>query len=254
MAHSVGRTSKLLDRSRTLHRDLAAYAVAASAAGVSTIALAPPAEAEVVYTPVHQVIKSNQNYVIDLNHDGIGDFTIQNLVLADCSQRGFTYYCPAFRLQAVPAVGGAIQTGAHSFYAAALLPGSEIGPTKRARPRPGIMAAQFQTYGTFLNFGSWQNVSNGYLGFHFKIDGEMHYGWARLSVQSTGKYRLVAELMGFAYETEPNLRIIAGDEGSDNAESATEVEISAPPSEVRPATLGALALGAKGLPTRRRPI
>jgi hypothetical protein len=52
------------------------YTLAASAAGVSLLALVHPAEAKAVYTKVHQVIGPDGSYKLDLNHDGITDFTI----------------------------------------------------------------------------------------------------------------------------------------------------------------------------------
>src|ERR1700674_3097262 len=59
------------------HQRLNMYALAASAAGVSLLALASPAEGNIVYTHIHKIIKVNQHYGLDLNHDGITDFTIQ---------------------------------------------------------------------------------------------------------------------------------------------------------------------------------
>jgi hypothetical protein len=44
----------------SLERRLGGYALAASAAGVSLMALARPAEAKIVYTPDHVRIKPNQ--------------------------------------------------------------------------------------------------------------------------------------------------------------------------------------------------
>lgn len=53
-----------------------AYAAAATTAGVSVFALGASAYAEVVYTPVHQQLSPNSSYVLDLNNDGIADFTL----------------------------------------------------------------------------------------------------------------------------------------------------------------------------------
>src|SRR3981081_1041616 len=69
------KTARLSD---SLHQRLNSYALAASAAGVSALALSQPAEARIVYTPVHHVIRKNSYFDIDLNHDGIVDFTIFN--------------------------------------------------------------------------------------------------------------------------------------------------------------------------------
>src|SRR5690349_14033845 len=57
--------------SQHLHRRLEAYALAASAAGVGLLPLAPPAEAKIIYTPAHAKVSL---LPVDLNHDGIVDF------------------------------------------------------------------------------------------------------------------------------------------------------------------------------------
>jgi len=70
-----GRADKM---SSPLERRLNAYAIAASAAGVGLLALSPSAEARVIYTPAHLHIGVDSTLLLDLNHDGIIDFTIHN--------------------------------------------------------------------------------------------------------------------------------------------------------------------------------
>jgi hypothetical protein len=54
-------------------------------------------------------------------------------------------------------------------------------------------------------------ASSRYLGLEFQINGETHYGWARLSVKWNHREHLLSVgLTGFAYETEPNTPILAG--------------------------------------------
>src|ERR1039458_9779518 len=86
---------------QSLHNSLALYALAAGATGVGVLALAQPAEGEVVYTPAHEVIGRNQSFAIDLNHDGITDFTIQNVVKD-------VYGYRVARLQVTPSGGGGV--------------------------------------------------------------------------------------------------------------------------------------------------
>jgi hypothetical protein len=62
--------------SESLHKRLSAYALAASAAGVSLLALAQPAEGKIVYTPVNEKIGPNQALALDLTHDGKTDFIL----------------------------------------------------------------------------------------------------------------------------------------------------------------------------------
>src|SRR5271169_4356752 len=74
VARLPGTPSTLSD---SLRHNLNMYALTASAAGVSLLALAQPSEARIVYTKTHQVIGRNGVYPIDLNQDGVIDFLIQ---------------------------------------------------------------------------------------------------------------------------------------------------------------------------------
>src|SRR5579863_8098659 len=70
---------KTANLSKSLNQQLNSYAVAATAAGVSVLALGQPAEAKVVYTPAHVVIsKLHPHYYLDLNHDGTKDFLLSH--------------------------------------------------------------------------------------------------------------------------------------------------------------------------------
>jgi hypothetical protein len=114
---------------KALHRDLSTYAFAAGAAGMSMLALVQPANAEVVYTPVHQVIDRHEGFAIDLNHDGIVDFRIHNLFRV-VTEGGFPYI-QNFALLVSPADGVQMANGFQ--LAAALSSGAKIGPIQPAR-------------------------------------------------------------------------------------------------------------------------
>jgi hypothetical protein len=102
-----------------------------------------------------------------------------------------------------------------------------------------------------------------YLGLKFQINGETHYGWARLNVQvNTTKLTIYSRLTGYAYETTPNTPIAAG-----QTHSASEIGTLASPqvtghhspvasgyaSETPAlASLGLLAQGSQGLAAWRR--
>ena len=66
--------SKLCQSTQQL---LNSYALAASAAGVGMLALTLPAEAKIVYTPTHHIIKKGISYHLDLSHDGKTDFALE---------------------------------------------------------------------------------------------------------------------------------------------------------------------------------
>lgn len=77
------------------------------------------------------------------------------------------------------------------------------------------------------------------------IDGTVHYGWARLSVQGTRGGEYLVNLSGYAYETIPGKEIFAGTEsGADATGSSAPAAQSAP--ALRSPSLGMLALGVDG--------
>lgn len=235
-------TAKL---SASLHERLSSYALATSATGVGMLALAAPSEAEIVYTPPDHIIVINHghSYNLDLNHDGVTDFTLQVT-----TSRGTSTFISA--LSVLPAAGNGargFETAQGAPWASALKPGSVIG---RYQYFPGRLMADivFTAGGSVISQGSWLNVKNRYLGLSFQIDGETHYGWARLSVGKVAG-KLTAVLTGYAYETIANKSIIAGKTKGEEDGAAEQSRMNGIPP--RPATLGTLAAGAPGLPVWR---
>lgn len=254
-----GRTPSPLRDS--VRQKLGAYAIAAGATGVSLLALASSADAEIVYTPVNKTVGRDASYSIDVNGDGIVDFILTEHAFKDGSFGTFQ------QVELMAAAGNQVVCPssfcASSFdNASALSAGAYIGPNVRPR---GWMGGQvplaFEV--TFLKDGSvyygdqWANVRNRYAGLKLKINGQYHYGWARMNVQfrpGTGTQRTwLAQLTGFAYETVAGKPIVAGmtkgpdDEKGDLIPSALQGrELAEAPS------LASFALGADGLKLWRR--
>jgi hypothetical protein len=249
MSPSVDRAKQPARLSGSLHRNLSLYAIAAGAAGVQLLALAQPSEAEVVYTGAHVVLGRNQLYSIDLSHDGVNDFTIYDRY----SRSSYSY--KAFQLRVTADRGGAIAYSAQDIFgdlATLFIKGDKIGTEAKFDSRRVIMALRYITGG---GYGAWFNVKNGYLGLRFKINGQIHYGWARLNVHSNQRFRIVATLTGYAYETQPDTPIIAGDTGdaADEESQAGSMSGVLQQQEAQPtANLGFLSLGAPGLAIWRR--
>ena len=82
---SAPQPRKTFKTSDSLNRQLNTYALVASAAGVSMLALAGASEAKVVYTETHQVTHTGFPLYIDLNHDGIKDFVLRTTYYAGSS-------------------------------------------------------------------------------------------------------------------------------------------------------------------------
>jgi hypothetical protein len=233
------------------------YALAASAAGVGVLALARPAEAKIIYTPANQSI--GPITYLDLNHDGITDFQFT------------THHVSHQTHSCTSASGGLAVYGARpankisgeSVFASALPPGAYVGSAGNFLG--GKMAGVAQICSNGEGGGSWSfrtgfwlgaaggGIDDRYLGLKFRIKGKIHFGWARLNV-SRSHLTIQATLTGYAYETVPNKRVIAGKtrEAEDGTEYFGSGASLTNPTPGTPASLGMLALGAQGTPLRRR--
>ena len=215
-------------RSANLEKRLAAYAVA-GITGASLFAASPDAEAKVVYTSAHVVISHGTTYDLDLNNDGLTDFVLSNTGTALFQGFGIS---PQSHLQGIMNEGVCIENDLHELAApAALAAGVEIGHQRN-----------FQPYGPCMRNnsssdvqGHWQSVTNRYLGLAFLINGEIHYGWARLNTLGARNFHAV--LTGYAYESVAYKSIVTGDEGG-------AADAAVPASGTRGSTLGELAVGA----------
>src|SRR5580700_3716479 len=245
------RARNTVDLSDSVHQQLNAYALAASAAGVSLLALTQPSAAKIVYTPTHQVIGTHHNYPLALNHK-TADFIIINTNCTNGSRcNNFTYARLGVGAASWPWSGNGVESAGNQYQAAALKAGARISGARRFI-RGASMASQFVGFSVShtRTLGRWVNVSDRYLGLKFKINGKFHYGWARLNVKVLeGQFKITATLTGYAYETVPGKAIIAGaTKGPDDAEPEAALSSHTP----EPVTLGALALGAPGLSIWRR--
>jgi hypothetical protein len=211
---------------------------AAGAAGVGMLALAQPAEANVVYTPTNT--KVQYGTIIDLNNDGVADFRFDEFIM---------YHSQ--RLTIAPAVvGNAIRVNgagaACGFFGVPVGPG-ELFATNTSYFKNGVFLAGFFQYSRTSFHGPFANAVNRYLGLKFLINGQVHFGWARLTIQNS---LIGAVMTGYAYETIPNKNIIEGHTHGPSASNLAPADLLAPGPQ--PASLGMLARGADGLAIWRR--
>jgi hypothetical protein len=231
-----------------LENRLAVYAATAGAAGVSMMALAAQAKADIVYTPADiRIPQHGSGVYVDLNHDGITDFYMWIWSYADF---GPTYI--SLFLYARNRGDGA--EGAGRGFAARLGSGAQIGSSQKFAPAHrnfGIplvdLKVEYTSGGAKTSFcaGPWaQKQKNSYLGVKFAISGENHYGWIRLTTAACiGGGRLEATIMGYAYNSVPDQPILAGQENAVPGAAAMKSGSG---------TLGELALGSLGLNLWRR--
>jgi hypothetical protein len=248
MRQRVRRTERVRDLARSYQRQLTSYALAATAAGVSVLALTAPSEAEIVYKQAHRVIGDGASFNLDLTGDKTVDLSIENKHHLHCTTDGF---CSSTQFLNVK-MAGANQVVYNVYGAVAIKPGVQIGPKNVWRGGIQNMAVMLGGFGTSGVGGSWINVKNRYLGVKFNVKGRTHFGWARLSVQIQLPQTITATLTGYAYETIPDKPITAGQtKGPDNTNiEEPNASLTTPPP--RPATLGTLALGASGRSIWRR--
>jgi hypothetical protein len=219
---SAPQSRKTFKISDSLNRQLNTYALTASAAGVSVLALAKASEAKVVYTATHQVMRARVPLYIDLNHDGIKDFLLRTTYYAGTSYFKAGLDAAGYRNINNAVAGRRFSRSSYFFSAASALPaGARIGPKSKFPVRHPFMAEELfeRNVGTsqYSDVGPWagkgEGVRNRYLGLKFVIHGKVHYGWARLIV-TLGHHRqyddVSGTLTGYAYETVPNKPIITG--------------------------------------------
>jgi len=224
-----------------LEKNLAAYVATAGAAGIGLLGAAQRAEARIIYTPTNTTITQGLT-PIDLNNDGIVDFNLSKSSLEH-----------SYALSVRPAVigqGNGIRLNGN--YPAAGFFGVPVGPGEPFQDGYGFMADQGGYHSSVWFTGPWANAVNKYLGFKFKINGQTHYGWARLTVQ--GLYGGQPLMTGYAYETVPNKSIKDGAVGPEHAESATThaALLERESSGARAPRLGMLARGADAVAIWRR--
>ena len=244
---------RITSLSESVQRRLNSYALAASAAGATALALSPTANAKIIYTSTHDKVVLFHPFALDLNHDGIADFYLNiaaeyHLAALEACQ----FLASGTRGPFCTSMAGTNAVRVTTYFAAALRYGAKIRRGDRFRSG-GVRLGGLNTneltsiswYGPWMNGGN--GVKNHYLGLKFKIEGRFHFGWARMTVTTT-KNSFTAILTGYAYETIPGKAIIAGAIKGADDEPTTSFNTNAP----QPATLGILALGAPGLAIWKR--
>ncbi|HXJ95586.1 MAG TPA: PEP-CTERM sorting domain-containing protein [Terriglobia bacterium] len=246
-----GPAAKATRISERLEQRLAAYALAAGAAGVGLLAAAP-ARADVIYTPANQTL-TNGTLIIDLNHDAVSDFQFTNFggSLPCCVKRldgGQSVFFRTLNVNGLGNPGNQVMLQGSS--AAALERGALIGPGANfGSPRAMAGEVYVIAYSTGTGqgrksaypFGPWANNGERFLGLMFDVSGQEHFGWAELTVTTgvtpgfPGSPFVTATLTGYAYDTVAGQSLTAG-QGQTS----------------EPGTLGLLALGSLGLGLWRR--
>ncbi len=176
---------------------------------IGLLALAWPAEAQIVYTPVNITIEPRpgwSSYNLDVNNDGVTDFTItiEEVIVGP-------YLIGS--VSETPASENAVLIGP-------LSEGDEIGPDQgftggTLGPESFVYGCSFGVIGHsgcgWRFSGPWDAPhlkGNRYLGLSFQLNGETYYGWVQLRLPKGGADGV--KLSGYAYESTPGMPINAG--------------------------------------------
>jgi hypothetical protein len=212
-----------------LHSQLNSYALAASAAGVSLLALTQPAEGKIIYTRDNRELVNQHVVYLDLNHDGTSDFYFYGSYSAKTSSgiANLGVFPEPLQNNSI----WAEESRGHAC-AAPLTYGQHIEAGQPFKQQVLLMFAR--TWGPTSSknrCARGEKAGTHYLGLLFHIKGKIHYGWARIDVAN---YPFIGAtyLTGYAYETVANKGIIAGKTKGPDVVT------------VEPGSLGALASGA----------
>lgn len=225
MRHQLSTGAKKTVLPENMDRGLRLYSVAAVAASVSALALAQPAEGEIIIKNKTIPIHPNTLVSLDLNGDGVDDFRIF------LSQYTIDMY--SFNnLLVFPSARGADAVIGADYSASALLRGAKIGPGDRFIPtyagygipiEESFLCTQNCGQKSGYSFdqgllGRWAGGQpNRFIGVRFKINGKTHYGWVRMTVTvkhkgnghgPTGSFS--ATITEYGYESVPNKACGAG--------------------------------------------
>ncbi len=237
------RRNRALDQLKPLlDRQLTVYALAATAYFGGGPAIA---KGEVVYTSVKQFgegkIGAAALVPIDLNHDGMVDFTMVGVELSAFGT--LAYLHTAVLYIEADGAGQGVPFGSVVFRpeAQAFKVGQKIGPSLDfvTLGRGGLVLGLITTFeGAGSHFGNFYNQRNQFLALKLPLNGETYYGWARVNVKVVNE-NFVFELVDYAYQDTPNKPILAG-------EGIPQANADLAPS------LGLLTYGSDAIPAWRR--
>jgi hypothetical protein len=172
-----------------LEKRLLSYAAAATSSGVAILVFSSHAEAKVISTvtwiPIAPVSSVTN---LDLNNDGIVDFQISNRVGTRLCGEG-SYPCvvtmrvlPQNASNAIWGTGGS---------ASALGSGVTLGSQGKFQAGHEFMARESYIGENGIGYstaGPWKETTRAFLGLKFIIQGQVHYGWARLAQMTTARW------------------------------------------------------------------
>jgi len=208
-----------------LTKKLASYSVLATA----VLAIDNTVDAQIVYTKVNDTICPNNSYNLDLNGDGITDFNI--VAYSGTARACITYgwnrsvrFSPegsggglaVDRKTLEPIVFNSQQPIDHHYPLSSEIRGTLIN-------RDDVYG---QGFGGISQGGPFDTTDhNKFVGLWIKLNKSFYYGWARITILNhPGNHNFngyCAVLTDYAFNTQPNTPILAGEENANENNNLT---------------------------------
>lgn len=192
-----------------------------SLAGTSILSIGTT-NADIIYSDLSpdSIATGNNNatseyFFVDLDNDGINDFQVGMYNAQTSASRTNTWngvWASGINTSTMATGKNAIAYSGTSFSTniqSALTTGDIIGASKNFYYYGvlGVQSYYSNGGGGYGSFGNFANQGDKYLGLQFYIGGNLHYGWAQVSVNASN---LGYKLMDYAYQDCPNFPIKAG--------------------------------------------
>jgi len=173
------------------------------------------AHAQIVYTDINPDVavfcspNCSVRRNIDINNDGIADFTITttNKSYCTCTPCICMNLQKRYNVSVARLNNNTIQSSGHPLDSNVII-GSDTVHSVSAK----VLRSYSFDHGLITWSGEWEKSADGYLGLKLIADGKTYYGWARLSVNvsSVGASCIIKD---YAYNSIPNQPILAGETG-----------------------------------------
>lgn len=177
------------------------------------------AEAQVVYTDINPDSLVNSSYELDLNNDGIPEFLIEKTTDGG--------------IDIVQATGLSNNDSLIGYYAGfpaitgypSALSSNEVVDGTSTFVDEGVMGGNHEL---IMEDADWPDGFNRYLGLKFNINGEVHYGWAKIKISTDYVAFTISE---YAYNATAGEAINSGITSvEDNYSSISKMQIFPNPS------------------------
>lgn len=185
----------------TLQKKLQSYAALAGALTVPALA-----SGQIVYHDFEPdiAVMAGDSFDLDLNNDGIVDFTLHSFVNAGAFTKAEVYVNSALDSNAVDASIGPL-----GYYYPKVLATSDLIDVNNSWIAPIPYATFVINYTTGNAYGNWSGTDNGYMAMRFAVGANLHYGWLRMDVSVDGSK---ITLKDYGYNSTPGEGIKAGEE------------------------------------------